>query len=137
MNRYAGRRQATVKSLLGAAAQLAGKIAEEAEEFAVGRQDHGGVIAAEGFAIGLHGALEGEELDILAERLGEDAAERMRDFGGLLQVDGESYKVAFSFRKQLRSHVESPENQVYVFPSAANEVGERLLSIDAFPLRKE
>src|SRR5258706_16031266 len=52
-------------SSLGAAdgrRAVAAVVAEEAEKLGVGRQHHGGVAIAERFAIGLHRAVEGEEL---------------------------------------------------------------------------
>src|ERR1700730_14068648 len=51
---------------------LAAASAEEAEEIAGRRQDHGRVLPAQRLAIGLHRAIEGEEVLILAEGIGID-----------------------------------------------------------------
>src|SRR5262245_26954798 len=52
---------------------LAGWIGEETEEVGIRPQHHAGVAVPEALLIRLHRAIEGEEVRILAERLGEDA----------------------------------------------------------------
>src|SRR5216683_112865 len=61
-----GRRQGIGRAALAAAA------AEEAEEIAIRRQDERRVLPAQRLAIGLHRAIKGEEVLILAERIGID-----------------------------------------------------------------
>ena len=43
---------------------------EFTQEFIVGRHDHGAAVVAEGGAIGLHGAVKGIELRVLAKAAG-------------------------------------------------------------------
>src|SRR3954447_14099807 len=63
---HRGRRRRFRRATLAAAA------AEEAEEIAVRRQDERRVLPAERLTIGLHRAVEGEEVLILAEGVGID-----------------------------------------------------------------
>src|SRR5207248_1647958 len=53
-------------------AWLAGRVAEEAEEFGIRLEQHARVVGAQTRLIGLHRSIEGEELRIAAECLGED-----------------------------------------------------------------
>ena len=52
--------------------RVAALVLEEAEEAAVGRQDHRCVAVANGFAIGFHRAVEGEELGVLTKAVSLD-----------------------------------------------------------------
>ena len=52
---------------------LAARIAEIAEEIAIGLEHHAGVVVPQAGLVGLHRAVEGEEVGIVAEGLGEDA----------------------------------------------------------------
>ena len=69
------RPNATMKSLIASAGRWRDRprIAEVAEELAVGRQQHARVAGLHALLIGLHGAVEGEKVRIAAKGLGEDA----------------------------------------------------------------
>ena len=51
-------------------------LTEEAEELVVRRQHHAGVVVSEGFALGLHGPIEGVELGVAAVGLARDSVDR-------------------------------------------------------------
>src|SRR5688572_3485636 len=52
---------------------LAGGVREIAEEVRIRAQHHAGVTVSESRLVGLHRAVEGKEVRVLFERLGEDA----------------------------------------------------------------
>jgi CBS domain-containing protein len=61
------------KETLDEFAEVMIQIAKEAEEFRIRLQHHAGVVRLQACLIGLHGPVEGKEVRILAEGLGEDA----------------------------------------------------------------
>lgn len=80
--------------------------------------------------------VDGSDADLVALVLhwiaAGDDAQRKHDFGGLLQVDPVSYRVAVSFREQLRRQIEDPRQPIYAFPASPVQ-SERLLPLESFP----
>src|SRR5262245_8748428 len=90
--------------------RLAGRIAEVAEELRIGPQQHARIVMLHASLVGLHRAVEREEVRILAERLGKDSVAfgvalaadllglrgRLRDQFGHLAIGG-----SLDFRRAL------------------------------------
>src|SRR5690348_2561457 len=71
--RWRLRRRRAGRGRRGRPAELALGIQEVSEELRVGLDDEPGIALLEARLIGLHRAVEGEEIRVLAERVGEDA----------------------------------------------------------------